>query len=139
MATRRDDWITPDSIALFGPMAIHDRTANPKRYAKDRWIATNALEGGASFLNSRVANIWGNSYASNAILYFLAFDPAKAAPADPRPSIAPEFAIRRSAVYWRAASGGRRAAGSPFAAARRRSTMSAAIADSSNFIARGSG
>lgn len=88
-----DDWITPDDIALVGPMAIHDRVADPTRYAKDRWIATNMLEGGPTFLNSRVANIWGNSYASNAILYFLAFDPAQAAPADPRPSIASNFAM----------------------------------------------
>lgn len=88
-----DDWITTDAINLYGSMAVSDRVANPTRYAKDIWIATHVLQGGPGFLKARVANIWGNSEASNAILYFLAFDPAKAAPADPRPSITPEFAM----------------------------------------------
>ena len=87
------DWVTQDRIDLFGSMAVLDRKANPTRYAKDIWIATNVLEGGPTFLTSRASNIWGNSYASYGILYFLAFDPAIAAPVDPRPGIAPEFTM----------------------------------------------
>ena len=57
------------------------------RLAKARWIATNVLEGGGAKLYSRAADIWGNSYATQSILYFLLFDPAAATASDPRPSL----------------------------------------------------
>ncbi len=50
-----------------------------------RWIAKNVLQGGPDALYSRAADVWGDSYATQAILYFMLFDPAAAEPADPRP------------------------------------------------------
>ena len=81
-------WITPDFLGLFGPVGRYDQiTGNQARLAKDRWIATNVLEGGAANLYGRAANIWGNSYASQSIMYFMLFDPTAPAPSDPRPGL----------------------------------------------------
>ncbi|MFT3775908.1 MAG: hypothetical protein QM820_61980 [Minicystis sp.] len=81
-------WMTPDHGAGFASMAVHARLAgNGKRLEKARWILREALEGGAEAEFHRVADIWGNSLASLAILSFLAFDPDAAAPADPRPAL----------------------------------------------------
>ena len=85
-------WITPDFLGLFGPVGLYDRiTGNQTRLAKNRWIAANVLEGGPANLYGRAANIWGNSYASQSILYFMLFDPQAPAPSDPRPSLPLQF------------------------------------------------
>lgn len=85
-------WVTPDFLDTFGPIGLYDRiTRNKTRLAQNIWIATNVLEGGAGRLYSRASNIWGNSYATQSILYFMLFDPRAAAPSDPRPSIPLQF------------------------------------------------
>ena len=86
-------YVDYEHIDLIGLLAILDRTGNPARYNADRWIATNALQGGASFLYNRAANIWGNSDTTKGLMYFLGFDPAAAAPADPRPAVVPQFVM----------------------------------------------
>jgi hypothetical protein len=50
------------------------------------------MTGGASGLYQRASNVWGNSDATVAILYFLLFDPAAPAPSDPRPAVPIRFA-----------------------------------------------
>lgn len=86
-------WITPDYFGSFGALGVYDiLTNNSSRLAKERWIALNAIEGGAGKLYSRAGtNIWGNSYATDAILYFMLFDPNAATPPDPRPNLPLDF------------------------------------------------
>jgi len=89
----QESWITGDFVNLFGPMAVYDRINNAGRAAVSRWIIDNVLEGGHSYLYTRAnSDIWGNSYASNAIFYFLVFDPTAATLAtDPRLAVTPQF------------------------------------------------
>jgi len=85
-------WIEGDYIGLFGPLGAYDVTTNnAPRLNKERWLSQNVLQGGAGALYQRAGDIWGNSYASYSIFYFLLFDPAAAAPVDPRPSLPPFF------------------------------------------------
>ncbi len=78
------NYYTPDFIAAFAPLALYDQIAgNSTRPQQIRWIETNLAPGGASGLTGRARD--GNFFI-NSILYFLLFDPAGAAPADPRPS-----------------------------------------------------
>jgi hypothetical protein len=79
-------WITPEYITPFGSLGVLDQTTgNGTRLPALRWIAENVVQGGPADLYSRAANVWGNSYATQSILYYMLFDPAAAAPADPRP------------------------------------------------------
>jgi hypothetical protein len=48
------------------------------RLNKARWMSVHLEQGGATKFLDRVWNIWGNSYATSAILHFLLFDPASA-------------------------------------------------------------
>jgi hypothetical protein len=95
MATYGDTlrtWVTPDFLSMIGPIGLYDRiTNNQTRLAKDIWVSTNVLEGGQPNLYARAANIWGNSYASQSIMYFMLFDPQATAPSDPRPSLPLQF------------------------------------------------
>lgn len=85
-------WLTYERIDLMGPLAVYDyASGNAARLAKERWYASNALEGGAAALLHRASAVWGNSDASYPIFYFLMFDPAAAAAADPRPSLPTAF------------------------------------------------
>lgn len=81
-------WLLPGFAPPFLSMAVHAAaTGNAARRDRALWIAENAVEGTGAGLAKRVANIWGNSYATHAILYFLALDPARKPPPDPRPSL----------------------------------------------------
>jgi hypothetical protein len=86
-------WVEPGVIDLIAPIGLHDESANnAARLAKTRWIAQNILEGGPANVFKRAgSNIWGNSYASQAIFYFMLFDPAASPVADPRPSVPTTF------------------------------------------------
>jgi hypothetical protein len=85
-------WVVPEYAAAFLSLAVHAAaTGNAARRDKARWIAVNAIEGSAAGLTKRVANIWGNSNASLAILYFLALDPALKPAPDPRPTLPTAF------------------------------------------------
>ncbi len=85
-------WITPDHADTFASLGILDEIlGNTNRLNKDRWIVENVIEGGATGLVSRTANIWGNANSSRAILHFLLFDPAAAKATDPRPALPLNF------------------------------------------------
>jgi hypothetical protein len=85
-------WWDPYTIDDIGPTAVYDvKTGNAARLAKERWMATNVLQGGAAGLYDRVSNVWGNSVATQTIFYYLMFDPNAAPVTDPRPSIPKEF------------------------------------------------
>jgi hypothetical protein len=75
----------PDLIAVFSPLGVYDQiTGNPTRLSALRWIQTNTAPGLAAGLTSGRARGFSPNYAVTSILYFLLFDPAAAAPADPR-------------------------------------------------------
>ena len=83
-----------DDTMFWGPLAVYDHANDAARYAKDLWLLANANEGGPTGntgLVSRVSNIWGNADASDAIMYFMSFDPSAAMPADPRAALPPAF------------------------------------------------
>ncbi len=85
-------WITPDNFTVLGALGVYDTlTNNQPRLEKERWFATHAVQGGAAHLYERASNVWGNANASEAILYFLLFDPAAAQAADPRPKLPTTF------------------------------------------------
>jgi hypothetical protein len=86
-------WVEPNTIWCLGLLGIMDQQANNGvRLNKERWIATNVLTGGAVNLYQRASNVWGNSDATDAILYFMLFDPAAPAATDPRPDLPKQFA-----------------------------------------------
>jgi hypothetical protein len=81
-------WITPELAAGFASLAVYDgRAGKPERAAKARWIVESAMEGGSARMAERLANIWGNGDASDAILQFMMLDPEAPPPPDPRPAL----------------------------------------------------
>lgn len=75
----------PDFIPLFGPMGIYDQAVgNSKRLETLRWIELNDAPGGPSALTARAHD---QDFYSDAILYFLLFDPTAPAPADPHSAL----------------------------------------------------
>ncbi|HTI70093.1 MAG TPA: Ig-like domain-containing protein [Candidatus Limnocylindria bacterium] len=86
------EWIGPDYFNTFGILGLLGQQNNQPAYGDQaRWVGVNVVEGGPSKLYQRASNIWGNCYATQSILYFLLFDPALAAPVDPRPAMATSF------------------------------------------------
>jgi hypothetical protein len=82
------DWIGTEYVTPFASMGVLDQiTGEATRLPALRWIAENVLQGGADALFSRASAVWGNSYATQSILYFMLFDPAAPEPADPRPGL----------------------------------------------------
>ena len=78
-----------DFISAFGALGVYDTlTNNQPRLNSVRWAQTATAPGGASTLLERVAN---PEDFRQAILYFLLFDPAAAAPTDPRPTMPLHF------------------------------------------------
>ncbi len=75
-----------DFIDAFGALGVYDQlTANATRLNALRWIQTNTAPGGADALIERAR---GADYFRSTVLYFMLFDPAAAAPTDPRASMA---------------------------------------------------
>ena len=76
----------PDYIGLFGTMGAYDQLTkqSPERLAKMRWIAENVAPGGAKSLAFRASK---SDFLIDLVLYFMLFDPAAPAAADPRPSV----------------------------------------------------
>jgi hypothetical protein len=86
----------PDSaLTLAATVGIADEhTNNATRLEKVRWTALNIPQGGPAQIYQRAgSDVWGNSYASDSILYFLLFDPNAAKPVDPRPSLPTKFVM----------------------------------------------
>jgi hypothetical protein len=85
-------WFIPEHIKTLGVMGLYDGSVgNDARLQKVRWMAANLLEGGGAKLYARAGQIWGNSQATNAILYFMLFDPDAPTPPDPRPALPTTF------------------------------------------------
>ncbi|MBI2567098.1 MAG: M48 family metallopeptidase [Candidatus Schekmanbacteria bacterium] len=86
-------WIYDDYVETLGSIgALDQATGRTDRLATLRWAATNILAGGQDRLYERAGRIWGNANASQAILYFLLFDPeAPAVTADPRLALPVSF------------------------------------------------
>jgi hypothetical protein len=85
-------WVEDATFTLAGTVGLFDlATNNQTRLGKSRWIGMNAMLGGSANLYQRAANVWGNSYATTAILYYMLYDPAAATPPDPRPTLPIHF------------------------------------------------
>jgi hypothetical protein len=81
-------WVTVEQAQPFMSIGLYaQRTGNAAQLAKARWIAASAVEGGPSKLADHVAHIWGEAKVTQALLYFMLFDPAAPLPPDPRPSL----------------------------------------------------
>ena len=84
----------PDSaLTLAATIGVADEHGgNATRLEKARWSAKNIPQGGPAQLYDRAGSgVWGNSYATDSILYFLLFDPKASKLADPRPSLPTAF------------------------------------------------
>lgn len=77
----------PDFINVWGALA--HLAPNEAARSAIRWNARNTAPGGAARFLERVRN---PADFREALLYFMLFDPAAAAPADPRPAQAVDFA-----------------------------------------------
>ncbi len=78
-----------DFISAFGALGIYDMLGNNQaRLQSVRWAEIETAPGGASTLLSRVSN---PDDFRQSVLYFMLFDPAAAAPADPRPAMPLNF------------------------------------------------
>jgi hypothetical protein len=85
-------WLTGDGVQIVAPIGIRRALDGDLRTAEaTRFIVTHLLQGGAPQLEHRMSSVWGNSNAIDSILYFLLLDPARAAAADPRPSLPSTF------------------------------------------------
>ena len=82
-------WVTPELLQLAAPIGLIDMKSNtnPVRLNQCRWFSKNVLQGGSEFLNNRILNTWPGSYATDAIYYYLLFDPSAKTPVDPRPDM----------------------------------------------------
>jgi hypothetical protein len=79
------EYALPDIIAAFGTLGVYDEiTGNTARLEALRWWETNTPAGGATALADRVR---GASSFTQAILYFLLFDPSAPPAPDPRPQL----------------------------------------------------
>lgn len=82
-------YLLPDFIDAFGALALHDQqTGNRERLNALRWIQLHTTPGGAANLTERVR---GADYFRSAMLYFMLFDPAAAAPVDPRATLPTDY------------------------------------------------
>lgn len=84
-------WVTPDFMQPYALLSLLDgqngKTSNLD-YA--RWFVTNACEGGAAGLMTRITQPWYYS-PTDAVLYFLLLDPSLVPAADPRPGFSNVF------------------------------------------------
>jgi hypothetical protein len=88
-------YATGDWITVLGTIgALDERLGEPRRLEALRWLALEALPGGAAKLASRASDVWANGNALHAIRYFELFDPAAPAPKDPRPALPLAFVSR---------------------------------------------
>jgi hypothetical protein len=78
---------TNDMIREFGPLAMMDIIdgSDPQRLDKIRWMQTWLSPGGPANLDKRLTSSIVNYGTMLPMLYFMVFDPAAPAPADPRP------------------------------------------------------
>lgn len=78
-----------DFISAFGALGAYDTLAgNSARLQSLRWAETHTAPGGSVRFLSRVSN---PDDFRNALLYFMLYDPAVAAAADPRAALAPAY------------------------------------------------
>jgi hypothetical protein len=85
-------WFIPQHSELLATLGLYARSRGDlQRLQTVRWMMTHMLEGGAPKLFQRASNVWPNSSASDAVLYFLLFDPDAPPAADPRPALPTTF------------------------------------------------
>jgi hypothetical protein len=79
-------WVTPDFIKAIAVKTMLDGELGiTKNLNAARWMAVNALEGGAAGLNTRMKN---SSYGQiNTFMYYALLDPNAPSATDPRPSL----------------------------------------------------
>jgi len=101
-------WATPyDDFTQFGILGVKAMMTGDTKRAQDmRWIATNVVEGGEPKLITRAGgfaggNIWPNGLVTEAILYFMLFDPQAPTPQDPRPSLPTNFVMNPNSSFGR--------------------------------------
>ena len=84
------EYATPDFSEGFALLTLLEQAQGGTSVHQNaaRWFALNAAPGGAGTFYNRVATPWSTA---ESILYFLLFDPAQAAPTDPRPAYATTF------------------------------------------------
>lgn len=82
-----------DTIALGGPIVLYDRIKgiDSPRASQCLWLIHDAAPGGAARFYQHATSIWPNCYASNAIMYHMAFGPKTGLPEDPRPKMTTSF------------------------------------------------
>jgi hypothetical protein len=81
-----ENYWSPDFIGLLGALGRYDDlTGNTDRLEAIRWVQTHLQPGGADALLYRMSSGMGDAHI--AIFYFLLFDPAAGAGADPRPDL----------------------------------------------------
>ena len=84
-------WVTPDFSQVIGLMSLLDqKNGDSSRLNAERWFAVNALEGGPTFLPSRMSSPWGYGVQST-LMYYLLLDPTAAPATDPRPGYPTAF------------------------------------------------
>lgn len=86
-------YINDQMIKVLAPMALVDQRVNGNSGSivqAVRYIQRNLAQGGPSNFAGRIATTRGSTALRDAIYYFLLFDPAAPAPADPRPAMQPK-------------------------------------------------
>lgn len=81
-------YLAGEMIGLYGTLArYYDITGDTEKAEMSRWVALNVSPGSAKQATNRVRSSIANGSTRLGILYFLAIDPEKPAPADPRPKM----------------------------------------------------
>lgn len=94
-------YINDQMIKVLAPMALVDQRANGNSgpiIQAVRYIQRNLAQGGPSNFAGRIATTKGSTALRDAIYYFLLFDPAAPAPADPRPAMQPKTLFSQHTV-----------------------------------------
>jgi len=82
-------WVTPDYMEPFALLALLEQQNGKTTHLNAaRWFLTEATQGGASALPSRISSPWS---FTESILYFLLLDPAAPPAADPRATLPATF------------------------------------------------
>ncbi len=84
-------WVTPDNVNPWTLLNLLEHENGQTTHQADiRWFVENALPGGAAGMSTRINDSGSWSWLES-LEYFLLFDPAAAAAADPRPGFPEEF------------------------------------------------
>ena len=83
-----DKYWSDFSMKIFGALGLIDYySGSTSELQTIRWIERNLIPGGEARLLNKISGALGGSSPRDAIFAFLLFDPAAAAPPDPRPAL----------------------------------------------------